>query len=66
MYDEGGVTKFKYTSISRHTLKTSDGRLVDCFLYEGGYAGGLSCIPIETEEEKPAAEKHAAGNDNHN
>ena len=51
--DEGQETWFKGMKITRHTLETSDGRLVDCFVYDDYRAGGLSCIPLETE---PATE----------
>ena len=47
-------TEFEGTNIVRYTLETSDGRLVDCFVYDDyRRAGGLSCIPLETE---PATE----------
>ena len=47
--DEGQETWFKGTKITRHTLETSNGRLVDCFVYDDYRAGGLSCILLETE-----------------
>lgn len=65
MYKEGSATVFKQTHVHRYTLKTSDGRLVDCFVNRDGYAGGLSCIPLETEEGKPTTEKQATGHDDH-
>lgn len=47
--DEGRKKRFNGTKITRHMLETSDGRLVDCFVYDAYRAGGLSCIPLETE-----------------
>lgn len=50
-------TEFEGTNIVRYTLETSDGRLVDCFRYDWGYEGGLSCLPLEPEPEtEPATE----------
>lgn len=51
--DEGRKKRFNGTKITRHMLETSDGRIVDCFVYNDYRAGGLSCIPLETE---PATE----------
>lgn len=53
--DNGQVSRFKGTGIRRHTVETSDGRLVDCFTNKDDYSGGISCIPLEPETE-PATE----------
>ena len=31
------------SSLSERIIKLKDGRVVTCVIYEGGYAGGLSC-----------------------
>ena len=53
--DNGQVAWFKGAGIARHTVETSDGRLVDCFTNKDDYSGGISCIPLKPETE-PATE----------